>query len=101
MLHHEILYLVINLNPFFNRLEVARQEMIRRAKILSDRRLDQEKQLTKLEKEQNRARDKAEALSEKYEDVKDRGQELGLRVEHVLSKLQVSKIFCLRSASVE
>ena len=36
-----------------------------------------------------KARDEAEALSERHEDVRDRGQELGARVEAVLSKLQV------------
>ena len=71
-------------------LQVARQELIRRGQELARTRQEQELHLDKLEKERSRARDKAELLSEKYEDVKDRGQELCQRVENVLSKLQVN-----------
>ena len=70
-------------------MQVARQELIRRGQELARTRQEQELHLDKLEKERSRARDKAELLSEKYEDVKDRGQELCQRVENVLSKLQV------------
>ena len=57
---------------------------------LAAKRRDQAGLVARLEAERGRARDKAELLSEKYEDVRDRGQELGHRVEAVLSKLQVS-----------
>merc|ERR1719237_1069283 len=55
---------------------------------LRDRRTNQETLLARLEQERGKVRDRAELLSEKYEDVRDRGQELGARVEAVLSKLQ-------------
>merc|ERR1719237_1167595 len=55
---------------------------------LRDRRTNQETLLARLEQERGKVRDRAELLSEKYEDVKDRGQELSGRVEAVLSKLQ-------------
>ena len=93
------------------RLEVARLELERRvgtiiaSKVhnyhsphcccqvseLAAKRRDQAGLVARLEAERGRARDKAELLSEKYEDVRDRGQELGHRVEAVLSKLQVSQ----------
>ena len=44
--------------------------------------------LTALEEDRGELRDAAEALSERYEDVKDKGDELRIRVEAVLAKLQ-------------
>ena len=82
---------------YMARLEVARAELLRRAAELGERRAEQERLLQRLERERIKARDEAEALSERYEDVKDRGQELGARVEAVLSKLQVYFIFCYRA----
>ena len=66
---------------YMARLEVARAELLRRAAELGERRAEQERLLQRLERERIKARDEAEALSERYEDVKDRGQELGARVE--------------------
>ena len=74
---------------YLARLEVARQELERRVGDLQNTRRRREADLTSLEKERVAVRDRAELLSEKYEDVKDRGQELSARVENVLSKLQV------------
>ena len=71
------------------RLEVAQQELERRVVELHDRRNNQQALLARLDKERGKVRDRAELLSEKYEDVKDRGAELSARVENVLSKLQV------------
>ena len=71
------------------RLEVAQQELERRVLELQDRRTSQENMLARLDQERAELRDRAELVSEKYEDVKDRGQELSGRVESVLSKLQV------------
>ena len=71
------------------RLEVAQQELERRVLELQDRRTSQENLLARLDQERAELRDRAELVSEKYEDVKDRGQELSGRVESVLSKLQV------------
>ena len=68
---------------------MAREALLRRVEELAARRKEQETKLDRLEKVRGQARDKAELLSEKYEDVKDRGQELSHRVETVLSKLQV------------
>ena len=82
---------------YMARLEVARAELLRRAAELGERRAEQERLLQRLERERIKARDEAEALSERYEDVKDRGQELGARVEAVLSKLQVYYINCYRA----
>jgi len=73
------------------RLQVAREELVRRVGTLATKREGQEKQLDLLEKERGKVRDKAELLSERYEDVRDKGQELGVRVESVLTRLQ-SKI---------
>ena len=70
-------------------LEVAQQELERRVVELHDRRNNQQALLVRLDKERGKVRDRAELLSEKYEDVKDRGAELSARVENVLSKLQV------------
>ena len=82
---------------YMARLEVARAELLRRAAELGERRAEQERLLQRLERERIKARDEAEALSERYEDVKDRGQELGARVEAVLSKLQVYYIIFYRA----
>ena len=68
---------------------------------LAAKRRDQAGLVARLEAERGRARDKAELLSEKYEDVRDRGQELGHRVEAVLSKLQVSHTVFRFSISIE
>merc|ERR1740129_82407 len=73
---------------YMARLEVARAELLRRVAELGQRRDEQEKLLQRLERLRTKARDEAEALSERHEDVRDRGQELGARVEAVLSKLQ-------------
>jgi len=73
---------------YMARLEVARAELLRRVAELGQRRDGQEKLLQRLERLRTKARDEAEALSERHEDVRDRGQELGARVEAVLSKLQ-------------
>ena len=83
------------------RLQVAWEELVRRAGELGERMREQEMLLDKLEKQRSQARDQAESLSEKYEDVKDRGQALSQRVESVLSKLQVSQqifilIYCFK-----
>ena len=72
------------------RLEVAQQELERRVLELQDRRTCQETLLARLDQERAELRDRAELVSEKYEDVRDRGQELSGRVESVLSKLQVA-----------
>jgi len=70
------------------RLHVAKEELARRVATLASRRDGQEKQLDQLEKDRGKVRDKAELLSERYEDVRDKGQELGARVETVLTRLQ-------------
>jgi len=76
---------------YLARLHVAREELMRRVTVLATRREGQETQLDQLEKERGKVRDNAELLSERYEDVRDKGQELGSRVEAVLTRLQ-SKI---------
>ena len=81
------------------RLEVAQQELERRVLELQDRRTSQENLLARLDQERAELRDRAELVSEKYEDVKDRGQELSGRVESVLSKLQV--VLSLPDGSLE
>ena len=86
---------------YMARLQVAWEELVRRAGELGERMREQEMLLDKLEKQRSQARDQAESLSEKYEDVKDRGQALSQRVESVLSKLQVSQqifilIYCFK-----
>ena len=55
---------------------------------LRERKAGQVQSLTALEEDRGELRDAAEALSERYEDVKDKGDELRLRVEAVLAKLQ-------------
>ena len=55
---------------------------------LRERKAGQVQSLTALEEDRGELRDAAEALSERYEDVKDKGDELRIRVEAVLAKLQ-------------
>lgn len=73
------------------RMHVAKEELMNRVEYLAMKKMEQEKLVQKLENHKAKVRDKAESLSEKYEDVKDKGLELGVRVESVLAKLQ-SKI---------
>lgn len=70
------------------RLQVAKEELIRRVTALVHKREEQEKLLDLLEKDRGKIRDEAELLSERYEDARDRGQELSARVESVLTRLQ-------------
>ena len=69
-------------------MHIAREELVLAATRLRERKAGQVKSLTSLEEDRGELRDGAEALSERYEDVKDKGDELRLRVESVLAKLQ-------------
>ena len=71
-------------------MHIAREELVLAATRLRERKAGQVKSLTSLEEDRGELRDGAEALSERYEDVKDKGDELRLRVESVLAKLQES-----------
>jgi len=73
---------------YLARLHIARDELVSAASRLRERKAGQEKSLAGLEEDRGELRDAAEALSERYEDVKDKGDELRLRVEAVLAKLQ-------------
>ena len=55
---------------------------------LRERKAGQVQSLIALEEDRGEMRDAAEALSERYEDVKDKGDELRIRVEGILAKLQ-------------
>ena len=70
------------------RMHIAREELVLAATRLRERKAGQVKSLTSLEEDRGELRDGAEALSERYEDVKDKGDELRVRVEAVLAKLQ-------------
>ena len=73
---------------YLARLHIARDELVSAATRLRERKVGQEKSLAALEEDRGELRDAAEALSERYEDVKDKGDELRIRVEAVLAKLQ-------------
>jgi len=73
---------------YLARLHIAREELVSAASRLRERKAGQVQSLTALEEDRGELRDAAEALSERYEDVKDKGDELRLRVEAVLAKLQ-------------
>jgi len=73
---------------YLARMHIAREELVLAATRLRERKAGQVKSLTSLEEDRGELRDGAEALSERYEDVKDKGDELRLRVESVLAKLQ-------------
>ena len=58
------------------RMHIAREELVLAATRLRERKAGQVKSLTSLEEDRGELRDGAEALSERYEDVKDKGDEL-------------------------
>ena len=66
----------------------ARDELALEIKLLKGKKSSQETLLRKLETTRTELRKNAESLSEKYEDVKDRGSDLAARVESVLSRVQ-------------
>ena len=67
---------------------VYREELTAEIKLLRNKRLAQEGLLSKLETSRTQLRERAEAISERYEDTKDRGSDLAHRVEAVLAKVQ-------------
>jgi chromosome segregation ATPase len=73
---------------YVSRLESARQEVEHRVELLADKRLSQETALAKLESDRAQLRRQAESLSERYEDVRDAGEQLTNRVENILSAVQ-------------
>jgi len=73
---------------YLARLHIARDELVSAASRLRERKAGQVQSLVVLEEDRGELRDAAEALSERYEDVKDKGDELRIRVEAVLAKLQ-------------
>jgi len=73
---------------YLARLHIARDELVLAASRLRERKAGQVQSLIALEEDRGEMRDAAEALSERYEDVKDKGDELRIRVEGVLAKLQ-------------
>jgi len=73
---------------YLARLHIARDELVSAAGRLRERKAGQVQSLSALEEDRGELRDAAEALSERYEDVKDKGDELRIRVEAVLAKLQ-------------
>ena len=66
----------------------AKEELAAETKVLTGKKASQEALLRKLETSRTELRQRAETISERYEDVRDRGQELAARVEAVLAKIQ-------------
>ena len=56
--------------------------------MLRAKKANQEAQLAKLEQSRSQLRANAENISERYEDIRDRGSSLAARVEAVLTRLQ-------------
>jgi len=73
---------------YLARLHVAREELIKRVDALVMKKKDQGVKLDKLETDRGKVREKAEMLSERYEDVRDKGLELASRMEVVLNRIQ-------------
>lgn len=66
----------------------AKEVLAAETKLLRGKKTGQEVLVSKLETSRTELRAKAEVISEKYEDVKDRSAELSSRVEGVLTKVQ-------------
>jgi len=75
-------------NEYLNRIIKAQNELTAEAKMLRAKKVNQEAQLTKLEQSRTQLRASAENISERYEDIRDKGTSLAARVEAVLSRLQ-------------
>jgi len=73
---------------YMSRIIKAKQELAAEIKLLKGKKASQEGLLDRLETSRTELRAKAETISEKYEDVKDRSSELSGRVEAVLTRLQ-------------
>jgi len=74
---------------YISKLGKAREELGAHVKLLQGKKQSQETLLGRLEAMRTDLRSNAEAISEKYEDVKDRGSDLAARVEAVLAKVQI------------
>lgn len=75
-------------NEYLNRIIKAQGEISTECKMLRAKKTNQEAQLSKLEQNRTHLRANAENISERYEDIRDRGSSLAARVEAVLSRLQ-------------
>jgi len=75
-------------NEYLNRIIKAQAELATECKMLRAKKTNQESQLSKLEQNRTQLRANAENISERYEDIRDRGTSLAARVEVVLSRLQ-------------
>eukprot|EP00088_Acartia_fossae_P058860 TRINITY_DN6934_c0_g1_i4.p1 TRINITY_DN6934_c0_g1~~TRINITY_DN6934_c0_g1_i4.p1 ORF type:complete len:648 (-),score=145.99 TRINITY_DN6934_c0_g1_i4:662-2605(-) len=75
-------------NEYVNKIIKAQAELAAEVKMLRAKKANQEAQLAKLEQSRSQLRANAENISERYEDIRDRGSSLAARVEAVLTRLQ-------------
>jgi len=73
---------------YLNKIAKAQSELAAEVKMLRNKKSSQEQQMLKLEHTRTQLRENAENISEKYEDIRDKGSSLAARVEAVLSRLQ-------------
>jgi len=77
---------------YLNKIAKAQSELAAEVKMLRNKKCSQEQQMLKLEHTRAQLRANAENISERYEDIRDKGSSLGSRVEAVLSRLQTQVI---------
>jgi len=73
---------------YVSRIVKARDELAAEVKLLMSKKQGQEALLNKLQASRTDLRARAELISERYEDIRDRGASLTARVEAVLTKAQ-------------
>jgi len=73
---------------YISKIVRARDELASEVKLLASKKQNQEALLNKLQASRTQLRQNAELISERYEDVKDRGSSLTARVEAVVAAVQ-------------